>query len=82
MLPDRAALAGFVHVDSGRFGRRREEQVLLALGALQQETVALLQERQVSETVHVSARADVRQVTEITQGKADHVDRQNLFSVR
>lgn len=82
MLPDRAAPARFIYVYAGRLGRRREEQVLLALGALQQETVALLQERQVSEAVRVSTRADVRQVTEITQRKADHVDRQNLLSVR
>lgn len=69
-----------IHIETRRLGRRRagQEEVLLALGALQKQTVAHLEKGQISEAVPVGVVSNVGDVSEISQRETDHVDGQNL----
>lgn len=64
----------------GLRGRRAgQEDVLFALGTLKKQTVSHLKKGQISEAVVVSVVSNMRDVTEVCQWEADHVDRQHLF---
>ena len=55
------------------------EEVLVALGAAEDEAAAPLESREVTDSLTPGVQTDVREVAEVAQWQADHVDGEALL---